>query len=221
MTCCEANNVCYVLGLAKNTRLKRMIGKEMHQAKQQCERAKQATRVFAELTYRTKKSWSRERRVVAKAEHLPGSGGASSSTHDDKANARFIVTNLSPQRFDAKTLYENLYCARGDMENRIKEQQLCLFADRLSCEDLRANQIRLYFSTVAYTLLAALRRRALKNTELEHAQASTIRTRLLKIGVRIVVTARKLWLSLAQAFPLQPLFGRIHACLTGPPPMTR
>jgi hypothetical protein len=218
MKWCEAHEVFYVLGLAKNARLKRAIGKEMHQAQEQCEVTNEATRVFAELTYRTKKSWSRERRVVAKAEHLPA---PTIGANDDKANARFIVTNLSPERFDAKTLYEKLYCARGDMENRIKEQQLCLFADRLSCQDLRANQIRLYFSTVAYTLLAALRRRALKNTELEHAQASTIRTRLLKIGVRIVVTARNLWLSLAQAFPLQPLFGRIHACLTGPPPLTR
>jgi len=160
---------------------------------QQAEATKQAARVFAELRYRTKKSWSKERRVIAKAEHLPAP--TTSESASDKANARFIVTNLTPDDGDARSLYEEIYCARGDMENRIKEQQLCLFADRLSCEDLRANQIRLYFSTVAYTLLAALRRRALKNTELEHAQASTIRVRLLKIGVRLVVTARKVWLS--------------------------
>ncbi len=217
MNWCEAHEVFYVLGLPKNARLKRAIGKEMHEAQQQAEATKQAARVFAELRYRTKKSWSKERRVIAKAEHLPAP--TTSESASDKANARFIVTNLTPDDGDARSLYQEIYCARGDMENRIKEQQLCLFADRLSCEDLRANQIRLYFSTVAYTLLAALRRRALKNTELEHAQASTIRVRLLKIGVRLVVTARKVWLSMSQAFPLRPLFARIHACLTGPPPL--
>lgn len=221
MNWCETHGVCYVLGLPKNARLKRAIGQSMQEAKEQCEATKQSARVFTDLNYRTKKSWSKERRVIAKAEHLPG------NTRDQaKANARFVVTNLQAKaddakqpggNRDAKSLYEDLYCARGDMENRIKEQQLCLFADRLSCEDLRGNQIRLYFSTIAYTLLAALRRRALKGTELEHAQASTIRTRLLKIGVRILVTVRNLWLSLTQAFPLQRLFARIHACLTGPP----
>lgn len=214
MNWCEAHGVFYVLGLPKNARLKRAIGKQMNEAKTQCQATKQPARVFTELQYRTQKSWSKERRVIAKAEHLPG------GTHDDdKANARFVVTNLSADEFAAQPLYENLYCARGDMENRIKEQQLCLFADRLSCEDLRGNQIRLYFSTIAYTLVAALRRRALKDTELEHAQASTIRTRLLKIGVRIAVTARNIWLSLSQACPLQRLFAVVHARLTDSSPV--
>ncbi|NJN05462.1 MAG: IS1380 family transposase [Rhodobacteraceae bacterium] len=205
MNWCETHDVFYLLGLAKNARLKRVIGKLMHDAKTQCEATGQPARLFTEFNYATRKSWSRSRRVIAKAEHLPGTRGE---------NPRFIVTNLPADHADAATLYEVHYCARGDMENRIKEQQLCLFADRLSCQDMRANQLRLYFSTIAYTLLASLRRRALADTELAHAQASTIRTRLLKIGVRIIVTARRLWLSMSQAFPMQHLFAHVHHRLT-------
>jgi Transposase DDE domain group 1 len=205
MDWCECHGVDYILGLAKNKRLLRAIGQPMHEAKVQCDATGEPARLFSDLDYRTAKSWSRSRRVVAKAEHLPGVRGE---------NPRFVVTSLSADEVDARTLYEDRYCARGDMENRIKEQQLCLFADRLSCQDMRANQLRLYFSTVAYTLLASLRRRGLAGTELAHAQASTIRTRLLKIGVRVKVTARRVWLSLSQAFPLQHLFATVHRRLT-------
>jgi hypothetical protein len=209
MKWCEDHGVFYILGLAKNARLKRAIGKELHEAKQQCQATGKPARVFSELLYKTRKSWSRQRRVIAKAEHLPGEG--------DKSNPRFVVTNLAAEDGDAKSLYEDCYCARGDMENRIKEQQLHLFADRLSCNDLRANQTRLYFSAIAYTLLMALKRRTLAGTELEHAQPATIRTRLLKIGVRVAVSVRKVWLSLSQAFPLQRVFAVIHARLTAAP----
>ena len=211
MKWCEDHGVHYVLGLAGNARLRRVIGRQMHEAKQQCQATGLPARVFTEFRYATQTSWCCERRVIAKAEHLPANAS------DDKANARFVVTNLPAEEIDAKALYEDCYCARGDMENRIKEQQLCLFADRLPCDDMRANQIRLYFSTIAYTLIAALRRRGLKGTELEHAQASTIRTRLLKIGTRIVVTVRNVWLSMTQAFPLQRLFAIVHARLTASP----
>jgi hypothetical protein len=204
---CESNDVDYILGLAKNKRLGRAIGGQMHEAKTRCEQTGEAARVFADLEYRTQKSWSRSRRVVAKAEHLPGQRGE---------NPRFVVTSRPADQIDARTLYEDHYCARGDMENRIKEQQLCLFADRLSCEDMRANQLRLYFSTIAYTLLASLRRRGLAGTELANAQASTIRLRLLKIGTRVTVTARNIWLSFSSAFPLQELFATTHRRLTMP-----
>jgi hypothetical protein len=214
MKWCEDHGVFYILGLAKNARLKRAIGQQLHEAKQQCRATGKPARVFSELLYQTKRSWSRRRRVIAKAEHLQaGAPGA----EGDKSNPRFVVTNLPAQDADAKSLYENLYCARGDMENRIKEQQLHLFADRLSCNDLRANQTRLNFSAIAYTLLIALKRRTLAGTELEHAQPATIRTRLLKIGVRVAVSVRKVWLSLSQAFPLQRVFAVIHARLTAAP----
>ena len=139
MTWCEKHCVDYVFGLAKNARLVKIIGRELHQAQQQFEQTKQAARVFSEFTYRTKKSWTRERRVIAKAEHL-----------DKGANPRFVVTSLSAERMAAQALYEEVYCARGEMENRIKEQQLALFADRTSTALLRANQLRLYFSSIAY-----------------------------------------------------------------------
>ena len=138
MRWCEENSVDYVLGLAKNGRLKRILGPELHEAKQQFEATGQASRVFKDFTYRTRKSWSRSRRVVGKAEHLAKGG-----------NPRFVVTSLSAEEYDARTLYEDVYCARGEMENRIKEQQLCLFADRTSCATMRANQLRLWLSSVA------------------------------------------------------------------------
>jgi len=202
---CEAHQVDYLFGLAKNQRLLRAIGEQMHEAKQTCEASGRPSRVFTDLDYRTKKSWSRSRRVVAKAEHLPGERGE---------NPRFVVTSITAEELEAQTLYEDHYCARGDMENRIKEQQLCLFADRTSAHTMRANQVRLFFSTLAYTLMAALRRLGLKDTPLEKAQCSTIRTRLLKIGCRVRITARHVWLSLSQSFPPQELFADIYDRLT-------
>jgi hypothetical protein len=146
------------------------------------------------LRYQTLSSWSCERRVVAKAEHLPKG-----------KNPRFIVTSLSSEAFEAKELYEKIYCARGDMENRIKEQ-LCLFADRVSAETMRANQLRLYFSAIAYVLVAGLRRLALTGTELARAQVQTIRLRLLKIGAQLRITVRKIWISMASGFPYPNIF---------------
>jgi hypothetical protein len=165
----------------------------------------QPARVFSEFSYRAKKTkkggWDRERRVVAKAEHLEG-----------KENPRFIVTSLSNEPWAAQALYAELYCARGDMENRIKEQ-LSLFADRVSAETMRANQLRLYFSVMAYVLMSGLRRLGLKATELAQAQVSTIRTKLLKIGARVRVTVRKVWISMASSYPWQGLYQQVWANL--------
>ena len=195
MQWCEDNKVDYVLGLAKNERLTRELAQDLDQAKILHEQTGKAARVFRDFTYRTLESWSCQRRVVGKAEHL-----------DKGANPRFVVTSLSSDEFDARSLYEELYCARGDMENRIKEQQLCLFADRTSAATMRANQLRLWFSSVAYVLMAALRRLGLKNTELAHAQCDTIRLRLLKIGAQIRVTVRKVWVLLSQSWPYREIF---------------
>ena len=203
MRWCEAQGVDYVIGLSKNSRLLRILGKELHEAKQGFEQTGQPARVFQDFRYRTRKSWSRERRVVGKAEHL-----------EKGPNPRFVVTSLSSEKFGAQELYEDEYCGRGDMENRIKEQQRCLFADRTSCQTLRANQLRLAFSTVAYLLLRALREFGLKGTALETAQADTIRLRLLKIGAVIRVTVRKVWIALSEAYPWRELFGQVYDQLT-------
>jgi hypothetical protein len=208
MNWCEREHVGFLFGLAKNKRLARIIGLEMHQAKQQFEATGQAARVFKDFNYRTHKSWSRTRRVVGKAEHLAG-----------KANPRFVVTSLSQEEFDAVTLYEKEYCARGEMENRIKEQQLYLFADRTSAETMRANQLRLWLSSIAYTLMAALRQKALAGTELASARCDTIRLKLLKIGAQVRVTVRKVWLSLSEAYPLRDLFQQVMATIRCLPTM--
>jgi hypothetical protein len=198
MTWCEANGVHFLFGLAKNKRLLRIIGQEMHEAKQQFEQTKKAARVFKDFEYRTRKSWHRARRVVAKAEHLAKG-----------ANPRFVVTSLAPEAFEAKTLYEQEYCGRGDMENRIKEQQLMMFADRTSCETLRANQVRLYMSTVAYVMMRALREFGLQGTEMAQAQCSTIRVKLLKLGAVIRVTTRRVVVSLSEAFAFRDVFMKV------------
>ena len=150
---CEQNHVDYVFGLAHNQRLGKIIGAQMQQARLLHQTSGKAARVFTEFAYRTHKSWSCSRRVVAKAEFL-----------DKGQNPRFVVTSLSPEQWAARDLYEKLYCARGEMENRIKEQ-MCLFADRLSTDEMKGNQLRLYFSALAYTLMEALRRLGLKGTE--------------------------------------------------------
>ena len=180
MAWCESNGVDYLFGLARNARLCRIIGAELHQARLQFEATAEPARIFSEFEYRTKKSWSRPRRVIAKAEHL-----------EKGSNPRFVVTSIRAEQFEAKTLYEQEYCARGEMENRIKEQQLYLFADRVSAATMRANQLRLYEAAAAYLLIHALRRLGLKDTPLEHAQAPTIRQKLLKIGTQIRVTTRR------------------------------
>ena len=194
---CESNGVDYVFGLARNARLVKIIGRELHQAQQRHAETRQAARVFTAFSYRTHKSWSRPRRVIAKAEHL-----------DKGANPRFVVTSLSAERMAARALYEDFYCARGEMENRIKEQQLALFADRTSTALLRSNQLRLYFSSIAYCLLQALRRLGLRGTAMAQAQCGTIRLKLLKIGARIRVTARKIWISMASGCPSAGVFAQ-------------
>jgi hypothetical protein len=203
MRWCEGHGVDYVFGLSKNKRLRRILGKELHEAKEHFERTGLPSRVFKDFTYRTRKSWSRTRRVIGKAEHLAKG-----------ANPRFVVTSLSAESFDAASLYEQEYCGRGNMENRIKEQQLFLFADRTSCQSLRANQLRLAFSTVAYVLLRALREFGLQGTPLEAAQVDTIRLRLLKIGAVVRVTVRRVWIALSNAYPWQEVFARVYEQLT-------
>lgn len=203
MSWCEENSVDYILGLAKNKRLLRAIGKSMHEAQVQFEQTNAPTRIFSDLEYRTQKSWSRSRRVVAKAEHLAKG-----------ANPRFIVTSIDADSCDARTLYEDQYCARGEMENRIKEQQLCLFADRTSCHSLRANQLRLAFTTVSYVLMRALREHGLRDTSLSRARVDTIRLKLLKIGAVVHVTVRKVWVSLSESYPWQESFAKIWQNLT-------
>jgi hypothetical protein len=203
MAWCETNGVDYALGLAQNTRLKAMIAAEQEQARQEFERTKEPARVFTDLRYRTLDSWSRERRVVAKAEHLAKG-----------PNPRFVVTSLTPEGRAAKPLYEEDYCGRGEMENRIKEQQLHLFADRTSAATMRANQVRLFCSSVAYVLLSALRRLGLAGTELARAQCQTIRSKLLKVGALVRVTVRKVWVKLSSGCPYADVFRRVHANLS-------
>jgi hypothetical protein len=205
MSWCETHRVEYVLGLARNQRLRRIIGKPMHEATEQWNRTGKPARVFTEFDHVVKKTkkggWDRERRVVAKAEHIDG-----------KENPRFVVTSLSGEQWAAQPLYEQLYCGRGDMENRIKEQ-FCLFADRVSAETMRANQLRVYLSVMAYVLVSGLRRLGLKATELAQAQVSTIRTKLLKIGAQVRVTVRKVWVSMASSYPWPELYQQVWANL--------
>jgi hypothetical protein len=202
MSWCEENKVEFVFGMARNQRLRKMIGKQMHDATEQWKQTGKPARVFTEFAYETRKKkakggWSRARRVVAKAEQIEG-----------KENPRFVVTSLGAERWTAQALYEELYCARGDMENRIKEQ-FSLFADRVSTETMRANQLRLYLSAMAYMLVSGLRRLGLKATELAEAQVATIRTKLLKIGAQIRVTVRKVWVSMASSYPWQNLYRQV------------
>ncbi len=199
---CEHNDVDYVIGLAKNSRLTAAIAAESEQARQQFEATKQPARFFAELRYQTLETWSRERRVVATAEH-----------RDKGGNPRFVVTSLSIAARTAQPLYEQDYCGRGEMENRIKEQQLHLFADRTSAGTMRANQVRLYCSSIAYVLLNALRRLGLNGTELAEAQCQTIRLKLLKIAALVRVTVRKVWVKMSSGCPYAAVFRRARANL--------
>jgi hypothetical protein len=204
MRWCEANGVDFLFGLAKNQRLLRILGQELHQAKEAFAQTGQPARLFKDFAYRTHKSWSRSRRVVGKAEHLAKG-----------SNPRFVVTSLPAGAFAAQALYEQEYCGRGEMENRIKEQQLMLFADRTSCATMRANQLRLYFSTVAYVVLRALRAYGLRGTGLAQAQCSTIREKLLKVGAVIRVTVRRVVVALSEAYPLREVFAQVWANLRG------
>jgi hypothetical protein len=201
MSWCENNSVDYVFGLQRNQRLRRIIGAQMHQAHMLHQNTGKAARLFAEFDYRTHKSWSRARRVVAKAEHL-----------DKGENPRFVVTSLTPDKWAAQDLYEKFYCARGEMENRIKEQ-MCLFADRLSTDEMKGNQLRLYLSALAYTMIEALRRLALKGTEWAQVQVDTIRRKLFKIGAIVRISARRILLQLSSAYPWKEIYAQAFNAL--------
>jgi len=198
---CESNHVDYLFGLARNKRLRRIIGAQMHQAQILHQTSGKAARIFAEFSYRTHKSWSCARRVVAKAEYL-----------DKGENPRFVVTSLTAKQWAAQDLYEKFYCARGEMENRIKEQ-MCLFADRLSTDEMKGNQLRLYFSALAYTLIEALRRLGLKGTAWAEAQVDTIRLKLLKIGAIVRLSVRRVLLQLSSAYPWKTLYSQAFLAL--------
>ena len=199
MKWCELNGVDFLFGLAKNERLVAEIAVELAAAKEESKTSGQPARRFKEFQWSTRDSWSRRRRVVAKAEWT---GGA--------ANPRFVVTSLSAEDAAPQPLYEEIYCARGDMENRIKECQLDLFADRTSAATLRANQLRLWFASMAYVLLCALRRLALQQTQFAKATCGTIRLKLLKIGALVRTSVRRITFAMASGYPYQRDFARAH-----------
>jgi len=207
MAWCEANGIDFLFGLAPNARLKAVLAPEAWEAERRCETTGKVARVFKDFAYQTEKTWRRARRVVGKAEHLP--------SLDDRsgANPRFVVTSLPRTRVEARALYEDLYCARGEMENRIKEQQLDLFADRTSSATMKANQLRLWFSSMAYVLLNELRRIALRHTRFADATCGTIRLKLLKIGALVRRSVRRIKLAMASGFPCQTEFAVAHIYL--------
>jgi len=205
MDWCEENDVHYLFGLARNERLVGIISRELKEAEKEFQVTGKPERRFKDFRYSTLDSWSSERRVVAKAEHL-----------EKGANPRFVVTSLEPEHVSAQLLYEKYYCIRGDMENRIKEQQLCLFADRASAETMRANQLRIWFSALAYVIINAFRKIALAGTRLAKAQCDTIRNKLLKIGTRVTITARRVYLSFSSAFPNKDIFEHALNALAPP-----
>ena len=203
MAWCENNAVEYLFGLARNTRLVAEIEAELAAAAELSQKSGTPARRFKDFTWTTRDSWSRERRVVAKAEWTGG-----------EANPRFVVTSLSREGHEGRHLYEKLYCARGDMENRIKECQLDLFADRTSSRTMRANQLRLWFASMAYVLVCALRRIALTHTQFARASCGTIRLKLLKIGALVRTSVRRIKLAMPSAFAYQAEYRAAHAALT-------
>ena len=202
MAWCENNGVDYLFGLARNSRLVAEIETELQAAAEVSRKTGKPARRFKDLIWSTRDSWSRERRVIAKAEWTEG-----------EANPRFIVTSLSRAEHEARHLYEKLYCARGDMENRIKECQLDLCADRTSAKTMRANQLRLWFASMAYVLVCALRRVALQHTQFARASCGTIRLKLLKIGALVRTSVRRIKLAMPSAFPYQAEYRAAHAAL--------
>lgn len=190
--------VYYLFGLARNNRLYNRIRNEQQRVKTIYEKTHRANRIYKDFCYKTLKSWKRRRRVVGKAE-ICRKG----------ENPRFIVTNLPKSEIDAQKLYEKMYCARGDMENRIKEQQLFLFADRTSCHLLMANQLRLYFASVAYLFMNELRKKGLNQTELSQAQCSTIRLKLFKIGAIVTISVRRVVVNYSSAYPYKQIFYQV------------
>ena len=204
MSWCEANGVEYVLGLARNQRLRSLLEEAIEEAARKQQQTGRPARVFREFAYQTLESWSRARRVVGKAEQLA-----------DKENPRYVVTSLDAESWPAQALYEQLYCERGEAENRIKEQ-LSLFADRMSSETLRANQLRLHLSSLAYVLLVALRRLGLAGTVWARAQTETLRRGLLKIAAQVKVSVRRVQLSLASGYPYEEAFAVVYRALRPP-----
>jgi hypothetical protein len=202
MRWCENHGVDYIFGIAKNDVLKRKAADWLQQAREGYELTGNKQTIFGEFQYAAG-SWERERRVIAKAEHLPG-----------KSNPRFVVTSLGgrPER-----LYRKVYCQRGEMENRIKEQQLGLFADRTSCTDFLANQFRLLLASAAYVLIEHMREKFLAGTELENAQVGTIRLRLLKIGALVKESVRRVAFHMASGYPLKDLFSGVLSRMRGRP----
>jgi hypothetical protein len=203
MAWCERNRVDFVFGLARDARLAEELAVDLAWAEEEAARAGRSARRFRDFRWSTLDSWSRRRRVVGKAEWTRG-----------EANPRFIVTSLKPRECDARILYERIYCARGDMENRIKECQLDLFAGRASAATMRANQLRLWFASMAYVLLCALRRIGLAHTHFAEATCGSIRLGLLKIGALVRISVRRIKLAMASAHPFQDEFALAHARLT-------
>ncbi|MBV9981851.1 IS1380 family transposase [Bradyrhizobium sp.] len=202
MSWCEANGVDFIFGLAKNVRLVRAIGTELVEAREENQATGQPARRFKELIWTTRKSWSRQRRVIAKAEWTKG-----------EANPRFIVTSLTSADGEGRHLYEAIYCARGEMENRIKECQMDLFADRTSSATMKANQLRLWFASMAYVLLEGLRRIALRASDLADASCGTIRRKLLKIGALVTISVRRVKFAMASGCPSKATFATAHRAL--------
>ena len=202
MAWCENNGIDFLFGLAKNRRLVGAIEAELAAAQEQSQKTEKPARRFKDFTWRTRQSWSRERRVVAKAEWTAG-----------KANPRFVVTSLARTEHEARHLYDKLYCARGEMENRIKECQLDLYADRTSAHTMRANQLRLWFAAMAYVLISALRRIGLTHTQFARASCGTIRLKLLKIGALVCTSVRRIKLAMPSAFAYQAEYRAAHAAL--------
>ncbi len=206
---CEENGVLYVIGLQRNTRLVARIKKHLHRSCAEHARTGLPSRRYLSFYYRTRRSWSKVRRVIAKAEYTAG-----------KENPRFVVTNLPREpRYSAQNVYEEQYCPRGEMENRIKEQQLYLFADRSSCMKMAANQVRLWFSAVSYVLMNELRRRVLRGTELAEATCQTIRLKLFKIGALVRVSVRRVMINLSTGYPYRELFMAAYRALRDPAPL--
>lgn len=218
MTWCENNDVAFVFGLPKNDRLNAELAEDLAAAAKESQETGKPARRFKDFTYRTRESWSRQRRVIGKAEWMtPTQAEADDTTQRKKkkkkeravttpnspgrGNPRFVVTSLSKEEYEARALYEDLYCARGEMENRIKECQLDLFADRTSCNTMRSNQLRLWFASFAYVLVSALRRLGLADTQFADATCGTIRLKLLKIGAQVKISVRRVLFSMASAFP--------------------
>jgi hypothetical protein len=196
MAWCEANGVHYVFGFARNDRLIAEIADELARAERKSRRTGKPARCFKSFMYQTRRGWSRRRRVVGKAEFTEG-----------EANPRFVVTSLTRQECKSKDLYEKLYCARGDMENRIKECQLDLYADRTSAATMRANRLRLWFASMAYVLLCALRRIGLQQTKYSDATCGTLRLTFLKIGARVTISVRRIKIAMTSGCPVASVWG--------------